>query len=82
MKKDLIKYLKLYVIHVLIMTGMFYWLKIIWDKLECLFDGGVQESISDSIIAVILIYVLWKEIIKWIDVKSTESIKEKIKKLP
>lgn len=52
------------------MTGMFYWLKVLWDELECLFDGGIQESISDSIIAVILIYILWQKIITWIEIKS------------
>ncbi|NOW31511.1 hypothetical protein [Clostridium beijerinckii] len=57
-------------IHVFIMTGMFYWLKALWDKLECLFDGGIQESVSDSIIALILIYILWQKIINWIEIKG------------
>lgn len=65
-----IKSFKRYIVDVTIMSGLFALLKLFWDELEILFDGGIQESISDSIIAIILVYILWQKIIKWIEVKN------------
>ncbi|WP_251861068.1 hypothetical protein [Clostridium sp. Marseille-Q2269] len=63
-------YLKIYITDVLIMDGLFLILKSMWDQLEIIFDGGIQESISDSIIAVILVVLLWRNIRKWIFIKD------------
>ncbi|NOW85553.1 hypothetical protein B0H39_003434 [Clostridium beijerinckii] len=65
-----IKSFKRYIVDVTIMSGLFALLKLFWDELEILFDGGIQESISDSIIAIVLVYILWQKIIKWIEIKS------------
>ena len=48
------------------------WLKIIWDALEIAFDSGVKESISDSVIAAILIFIVWIQIRKWFVIKESE----------
>lgn len=70
MKKEIINELKELAIDILIMSGMFYWLKIFWDNLELTFDGGIQVSISDSIIAVILVWLVWSRVKDWIQIKS------------
>ena len=66
-----IKSFKRYIVDALIMSGLFALLKLLWDELEILFDGGVQESISDSVIAVILVTILWVHIRKWITVEGS-----------
>ncbi|NFM56647.1 hypothetical protein FDB98_06685 [Clostridium botulinum] len=63
-------YLKRWVIDVLIVDGLFLILKLLWDWLEVIFDGGIQESISDSIIACILVTLLWWNIRKWVNIKD------------
>ncbi|WP_238899346.1 hypothetical protein [Clostridium sp. YIM B02500] len=78
----MIKEFKRYIVDVLIMSGLFAILKVLWDELEILFDGGVQVSISDSVIAVILVLLLWIDIRKWIIIKKSENIQDKINKLP
>lgn len=78
----MIKEFKRYIVDVLIMSGLFAILKVLWDELEVLFDGGVQVSISDSVIAVILVFLLWIDIRKWIIIKKSGNIQDKINKLP
>ncbi|AIY81781.1 hypothetical protein FDC50_06905 [Clostridium botulinum] len=63
---------KQYIIDMLVMSGLFMWLKTIWDALEITFDNGVQESISDSVIAGILIFIVWIQIRKWVVIKESE----------
>ena len=38
-----------------------------WKLLEILFDGGIQETVSDSIIALALLYFINREVVKWIE---------------
>ena len=61
-----IKDMKKTVIDVVLCAGLTSFLKLFWDGLELLFDGGIQESISDTVIAIILITILWRHIRKWI----------------
>ncbi|ACQ55149.1 hypothetical protein CF055_10590 [Clostridium botulinum] len=63
-------YLKRYITDVLIINGLCLILKLLWDYLEIIFDGGIQESISDSIIAFILVTLLWWNIRKWVNIKD------------
>lgn len=63
---------KQYIVDMLVMSGLFMWLKIIWDALEITFDNGVKESISDSVIAAILIFIVWIQIRKWFVIKESE----------
>ena len=74
--------IKLYIIDVLIINGITLILKMVWDGLEIVFDGGIQESCSDTVIAFVLVLILWMEIRKWIIVRSAETIQDKIKRLP
>ena len=70
--KELSNVLKRYIVDVLIMSGLFILLKELWDALEIKFDGGIQVSVSDTIIAAILVLILWKQIRKWIVIKESE----------
>ncbi|BFN03889.1 hypothetical protein [Clostridium tetani] len=63
-------YLKRYITDVLIINGLCLILKSSWDYLEIMFDGGIQESISDTVIAFILITLLWRNIRKWISIRD------------
>ncbi|RXM79599.1 hypothetical protein DP144_01980 [Clostridium tetani] len=63
-------YLKRYITDVLIINGLCLILKLSWDCLEIMFDGGIQESISDTVIAFILITLLWRNIRKWISIRD------------
>ena len=74
--------IKQYIIDVLIINGITLILKMFWDGLEIVLDGGIQESCSDTVIAFILVLILWKEIRKWVTVRTTGTIQDKIKRLP
>ena len=63
-------YIKRYITDVIILTGLYTFLKELWDSLEWIFDGGIQVSISDSIIATILTLLLGIEIRKWISIRA------------
>ena len=63
-------YCKRYITDVIILTGLYTLLKALWSALEQIYDGGVQVSISDSIIGVILATLLWLEIRKWISIRA------------
>lgn len=69
MNKNNINYLKEYVIDLCIWSGLFELLNLLWQELEILFDGGIQPSISDSVIGIILVTLLWLKIKKWIEMK-------------
>ena len=61
---------KKYITDVLVVNGLILILKLLWDQLEITFDGGVQESISDSVIALILVMLIWWNIRKWISIRD------------
>jgi hypothetical protein len=63
----------MYVIDVLTIFGLETFIKLVWDYLENTYDGGIQVSTSDSVIAFILTLVLWWNIRKWIIIKDTEN---------
>jgi hypothetical protein len=67
--KEMIIPTKQFIADVLILTGLTYLLKAFWDELEILFDGGIQESISDTVIAIIIIWFVWYKIRQWIVIK-------------
>jgi hypothetical protein len=67
--KELIVPTKQFVMDILIVLGLTYLLKSFWDELEILFDGGIQESISDTVIAIIIIWFVWYKIRQWIIIK-------------
>ena len=60
------------VINVLLMSGIAMWIKISWDALEEIFDNGVQESISDTVIAAMLMVMIWNKVRKWFVIKESE----------
>jgi hypothetical protein len=72
--KDIDKkiFVKCVIVDILIFSGITELLKIFWDELEILFDGGIQESISDTVIATILITLLWLRIRKWLYMRKEE----------
>lgn len=70
LNKEIKKIIKKGIVDTLIASGITVILKLFWDELEILFDGGVQVSISDTVIAVILINILWQHVRKWIEIKS------------
>ena len=41
--------------------------------LEIVFDGGVQKSISDSLISIIFVTIIWWQIKNWIVIKESEK---------
>jgi hypothetical protein len=69
MNKDNINYLKEYIIDLSIWAGLFELLNLLWQRLEIWFDGGIQPSISDSVIGVILVTIIWLKIKEWIEIK-------------
>lgn len=73
---------KQYIIDVILIHGITLLLKMFWDGLEIIFDGGIQESFSDTVIAFILVLMLWIKIRKWINIKSADTIQNKINRLP
>lgn len=64
------KNIKQWIIDVLIWTGIFSLILNVWQLLEENFDGGIKQSISDSIIAVILVTLIWIQIRKLITIKE------------
>lgn len=64
------KNIKQWIIDVLIWTGIFSWILSVWQLLEETFNGGIQQSISDLIIAAILVTLIWIQIRKLITVKE------------
>ena len=63
------------VINVLLMSGITIWIKFLWDALEEIFDNGVQESISDTVIAAMLMIMIWNKVRKWFVIKESEADK-------
>lgn len=57
--------IKEYLIDVCVISGIFQWINIVWQSLEESFDGGIQPSISDSVIGLALTLILWLLIRKW-----------------
>ena len=60
---------KKYIIFVLLWSGIVYTISGVWEFLEMYFDGGVQHSIADTFIAAILTFVIWNNVIKFIEIK-------------
>ena len=60
---------KEYIIFVLLWSGICYNISEVWEFLEMYFDGGVQHSIADTFIAAILTFVIWNNVIKFIEIK-------------
>ncbi len=73
---------KQYIIDIVLIHGITLLLKMFWDGLEIVFDGGIQESCSDTVIAFILVFMLWIKIRKWIIIKTGDKIQDKINQLP
>ena len=63
------KNVKKYIIFVLLWSGIVYNISEVWEFLEMYFDGGVQHSISDTSITAILTFVIWNNVIKFIEIK-------------
>ena len=64
--------IKIFIVDILIWFGIFTPLSILWMVLEDAFDGGVQESISDSLISIIIVTMFWWKIRNWIVIKESE----------
>ena len=60
---------KKYIIFVLLWSGIVYTISGVWEFLEMYFDGGVQHSIADTFITAILTFVIWNNVIKFIEIK-------------
>ena len=60
---------KKYIIFVLLWSGIYYNISEVWEFLEMYFDGGIQHSIADTFIAAILTFVIWNNVIKFIEIK-------------
>lgn len=63
------KNVKKYIIFVLLWSGIVYTISGVWEFLEMYFDGGVQHSIADTFITAILTFVIWNNVIKFIEIK-------------
>ena len=63
------KHVTQYIIIVLLWSGICYNISEVWEFLEMYFDGGVQHSIADTFIAAILTFVIWNNVIKFIEIK-------------
>ena len=66
--------IKTFIVDMLMWFGIFTPLSILWMALEYAFDGGVQESISDSLISIIFVTMVWWQIKKWIVIKESEDV--------
>ena len=66
--------IKIFIVDILIWSGIFTPLSILWMVLEDVFDGGVQESISDSLISIIFVTAVWWKIKNWIVIKESEDV--------
>ena len=58
--------IKIFIVDILIWFGIFTPLRSLWMVLEIVFDGGVKESISDSLISIIFVTMVWWQIRNWI----------------
>ena len=66
------KKIKIFIVDAIIWFGIFTLLSSLWMVLEIVFDGGVQESISDSLISIIFVTMVWWQIKNWIIIKESE----------
>ena len=66
------KKIKIFIVDAIIWFGIFTLLSSLWILLEIVFDGGVQESISDSLISIIFVTMVWWQIKNWIIIKESE----------
>ena len=64
--------IKIFIVDILIWFGIFTPFRSLWMVLEDAFDGGVQESISDSLISIIFVTIIWWQIRNWIVIKESE----------
>ena len=64
--------MKKIIVDTIIWFGIFTILSSLWMVLEIVFDGGVQESISDSLISIIFVTMVWWQIKNWIIIKESE----------
>ena len=58
--------MKKIIVDTIIWFGIFTLLSSLWMVLEIVFDGGVKESISDSLISIIFVTMVWWQIKNWI----------------
>ena len=65
------KKIKIFIVDAIIWFGIFTLLSSLWMELEIVFDGGVQESISDSLISIIFVTIIWWQIKNWIVIKES-----------
>lgn len=65
------KKIKIFIVDAIIWFGIFTLLSSLWMVLEIVFDGGVQESISDSLISIIFVTIFWWQIKNWIVIKES-----------
>ena len=66
--------IKIFIVDAIIWFGIFTPLRSLWMVLEDVFDGGVQESISDSLISIIFVTIIWWQIRNWIVIKESEDV--------
>ena len=66
------KKIKIFIVDAIIWFGIFTLLSSLWMELEIVFDGGVQESISDSLISIIFVTIFWWQIKNWIVIKESD----------
>ena len=64
--------IKTFIVDMLMWYGIFALLSSLWMVLEIVLDGGVQESISDSLISIIFVTAVWWQIKKWIVIKESK----------
>ena len=64
--------MKKIIVDTIIWFGIFTLLSSLWMVLEIVFDGGVQESISDSLISIIFVTIFWWQIKNWIVIKESD----------
>ena len=64
--------IKIFIVDILIWSGIFTPFRSLWMVLEYAFDGGVQESISDSLISIIIVTMFWWKIRNWIVIKDDD----------
>ena len=58
--------MKKIIVDTIIWFGIFTLLSSLWMVLEYAFDGGVKESISDSLISIIFVTMVLWQIKNWI----------------
>ena len=58
------------IISYLLWAGIFFCIRDFWQLLETIFDNGIEESISDTVIAVILSILLWYQARSCIIIKN------------